>query len=255
MKKPSRRTLSLIFTGIAIIGVPVTATLSAMRAPKYKEILEKSEGKAKKVKAVTKTYWPAIVSGAVTIASIIFAEKVNLTEIAAITGTAAFLARNRDLLEEKIVDKLGEEEGKQLIGEVNEQLIREHYICKMGPSVEETGRGDLLCYEGYSGRWFRSSEEAVKRAIAKLNEKFENGEYLSLNDFYELLGIETTHFGFQFGWAPNPDYYDFPIDIQTTFCESYEIKDAYGQMKKMTIDECVLLIDVYTYPMECWQEV
>lgn len=258
MKKLSNTALSFIFTGVAIAGVAVTSTLAAIRAPKYDKILnaqcpEEIPTKKDKAVAAVKTYWPAFASGAVTIASIIFAEKVNLTEIAALTGTAAFLARNRDLLEAKIISKLGKEAGEKAIGEVREQLIREHYIVKAGPSVEETGRGDLLCYEGYSGRWFRSSEEAVRRAINTLNDRFEAGEYLALNDFYELLGIETTHFGHQYGWCPNSDYYDFPIEIDTTFCEHHELKNMYGQME--ALDECILLIDVYTYPMECWQEV
>ena len=258
MKSISNRMLSFIFSGIAIGGVVVTATLSAKRAPKYDKILnaqcpEEIPTKKDKAVAVAKTYWPAFVSGGVTITSIILAEKVNLKEIAIITGTATFLARNRDLLEEKIIEHMGEEGGKKIIGEVEQQLIKEHYICKAGPSVEETGRGDLLCYEGYSGRWFRSSEVAVQKAINELNDAFEAGEYLCLNDFYERLGIETTHFGAQYGWAANSDYYDGPIDIEATLCEHHELTNAYGQME--SLDECVLLIDVYTYPMECWMEV
>ena len=37
-------------------------------------------------------------------------------------------------------------------------------LCKF--SIEDTGYGDLLCLEGYSGRYFWSSKQAVDNAEA-----------------------------------------------------------------------------------------
>jgi hypothetical protein len=260
MKKPSKKTISLILTGVAVAGVPLTAMLSAKDAPRYEDVLAScKEKKFGKARAVGKTYWKAFVSGGVTVLAIIFAEKVNLTEIAGLATTAAFLAKNRDKLEQKILELAGNENGKQILKqikqEVNEEMIKEVYICSAGPSVEETGRGDLLCYEAYSGRWFRSCQVAVDRAIRELNDAFEAGEYLCLNDFYERLGLETTHFGHQFGWPANPDYVDGPIMFNVSFLESYEINDDNPKGQLKMLNEAVLLIEPATYPMECWLEV
>lgn len=267
VRKPDNRTLGLIFTGLAMAGVPITATLSAMRAPKYKEILSEYEDPetkevktVDKVKAGLKTQWPAAIAGALTCAFIALAEKLNLTEIAGLVTTCGFLVKNRDKLEQKILEYTGKEEGdkilKQIKKEVNEDMVKEVYVRSAGPSVEETGRGDLLCYEAYSGRWFRSSELAVEKAVERLNSMFaEDQNYVCLNDFYDELGIERTHFGHQWGWTPNEDYYVGPIAVDTCYCKAKDIMDRNPSGQLEALDEDVLIIEILTYPMEGWEEV
>ena len=113
--------------------------------------------------------------------------------------------------------------------------------------AEETGKGDLLCYEGYSGRWFRSNKKAVEEAEREFSNWFKEGEYLCLNDFYDLLGIETTIFGNQFGYAASEDYYDFEDGI--------EFVNTILPENKTDCGEALMIIDLFTYPMECWMEV
>ena len=250
----NRKTLGLIFSGISIVGVCVTAIVSAVRARKYDEILEKEEGNKKK--AAVKTYWPVVATGAATIGGIVLAEGVNFKEIGIVTGVAAGLAvkneRLNDILE-SVKPKLSEKDAKLLenakktVVDVEDPRVAE-YIRSAGPSVEETGRGDLLCYECFSGRWFRSSEEAVRKAIKAFTTMFELGAYVCLNDFYDKLGIETTRFGHTWGWPSNPDYYDGDIDIDATLYDDFKSTNN-------KYDEEVLCIDIYTLPMECWQEV
>lgn len=112
-------------------------------------------------------------------------------------------------------------------------------------SIEDTGNGNLLVVEGYSGRWFWSSIEAVKEALDSISERFKDGEYLALNDMYEALGIEKTHFGHQFGWPANEDWCDYTEGIL------YECSLIWDT----ELEREVLVIDIYTYPMECWMEV
>lgn len=94
---------------------------------------------------------------------------------------------------------------------------------------------------------FYSSLEKVKEAEKTLNNRLHDGEYVCLNDFYTLLGISETHFGNTFGWPANDDYYDISIEEPITF-ENTIVEDSLS-------GEPVLIIDVYTYPMECWMEV
>ena len=116
-------------------------------------------------------------------------------------------------------------------------------FCKY--SIEDTGFGDLLCLEGYSGRYFYSSKHAVDAAMQRFSASFKNGNYLCLNDLYNELRITPSHFGHQYGWAPSDGWYDYENGID------FECNFIYDRI----FDRPIYIIDIYTYPMECWQEV
>jgi hypothetical protein len=184
---------------------------------------------------------PPVVVGGATIAAIILSDRVSAKTVAALTAAGTYVTLNRDMLEQEIEKRWGRDK----LVEVKHAISRA--LCKIldpHQTYEQTGYGNLLCIEGYSGRIFRSSKEAVDNAIAELNDRFDHGEYLSLNDFYDLLGIVGTHFGDQFGWPANPDYIDSPIVMETNLVTNL-----------VDFDEPVYCIDVYTYPMEGWMEV
>lgn len=248
MKKLRTEQVTLIFSALAGIGVIATGVLAAVRAPKYKEILEETESKPK---AFFGAHWPGIVAGLATEFCIFAAQKIGAEAIVGLTATAGYLATHRDI----ILDKVREYGGEDLLSKVQKDAAREYVADNIpmktaGPSVEETGYGDTLCYEGFSGRWFRSSEVAVASAIDRFKDRWNKGEYLAYNDFYSELGIGLTHFGNEFGYANNPDYYDGELDIEAETVEGWSPYDD-GRI----INEEVIVIDIYTYPMQCWMEV
>lgn len=239
---------NIILTGAAIFGVIATAGTVGWGTLKANDILKSSRSSVSKIKSAYPYYIPAAVCGAGTVAAIVANSYLNYKEIAAISATAAYAFKNRKILGDKIREIVPEKELKKVKEALALKTAREDPPFNL-ECVELTGNGDLLCIEGYSGRWFRSSEEAVAKAEEQFNELFNTNEYVSLNDFYRLLGIEETHFGYQFGWAKSPDYYDSDIEFENTLIDNYE--DGMGRRR----GEPVLVIDIYDYPMECWQEV
>ena len=109
-----------------------------------------------------------------------------------------------------------------------------------GPSIEWTGKGTTLCFEGYSGRLFYSCREEVERAIGNLNEAYEITGSACLNDLYRYLGIAETYFGEQHGWERGL-HGSSPIDIRTV-----ETKAENG--------ERMLILEILTMPMDAWME-
>lgn len=236
---------NVILTGLSFAGVVLTGAAVGWGTFKAHDILKDSGYSFKdKLKHSWKYYIPAGVLGTFTLSAIGLNSYMNYKDLAAISGAAAFTYKNRKFLEEKIREKVSDEDIKKL----KAKFLGDN-IPKNLSSIEVTGDGDLLCLDGYSGRWFRSSAEAVQEAERKLNEKFHTDRYCSMNDFYDFLGITTTHFGWQYGWANSEDWYDDEEGIlfENTMVEADEIGNES--------EEPVYIIDLYTYPMECWQEV
>lgn len=128
-------------------------------------------------------------------------------------------------------------------------LSQEEVEKRMRPTIELTGNGDELCFEGYFGRWFRSSEKAVRKAVADYRDDYEHGHCLSYNDLYHKLNIAETHVGDEFGYSPSEDYkseMEFDI-VRVPADEHFE-----------GMDEEVIVIEPasqYSYPMLSYMEV
>lgn len=245
--------LPMVCTVLGILGVPITAYLSGKAAVKSeKDIsdviedtgIDRDEVRKGDILRLTwKNYIPTAVSGALTIACILISYKLSKKEIMALSAAAAYITHQKGQLEDKIVEKYGQ----KALDDIRKELAEEMYNPQ---SVELTGNGDLLCYECYSGRWFRSSEAAIEKAESKFNSRFAcgKGEYMNLCDLYRLFNIEDSNFGYEMGWPANTDYYDGPITFTNHLCAPGEFHD---------IPEPVLLIEFnnYDYPMNGWMEV
>lgn len=225
---------------IACAGVAASVATTAGCTLKAEKILGEKNLKdapvEEKVKATWKYYIPVAAVAGATIVCILATKRLNAKELASVTAACTMLASKKSAIEKEIEKRYGKDAAEDIRKTVDKTWKSQ--------TIEDTGKGKLLCIEGYSGRLFWSSEEAVKKAIDDFNYLYRRDQYVCLNDFYELLGIETSHFGHQYGWVYNSDYYDEePLNIQA---EVVEDKDRGCN---------ICCIDVYTYPMECWQEV
>ena len=240
--------LPAILSGIATAGVIGTGVLS-IRAGK-KIAMAELEPKEK----TWKFYIPPVLSGAATIGCLWAAHKISAEQIAVLTVSCGYLAANRDALEKKIKEHYGDDDLQMIQQEVKAELDTKNWGKVTIPrGVEETGKGNVLVIEGYSGRVFRSSVPAVRRGIRQFQQMFfDNKGFISLNDLYQCLGITTTHFGHQYGWPCwGAD------DLDEEFWKEKGGLNIVCEMvnEPVDLDEPVYCIDIYDYPMECWQEV
>jgi hypothetical protein len=244
-----------ILTAVGCVGVLGTAVCAVRDSKKavrklddlgLYDTLEKPSLKTE-AKATWKCYLPTIGAATITIGSIVMARRLSVKQIASLTAAAGYLSAKAC----KYKDKIREIAGGDVLKKVDEEFglgeLAKH------PSFEETGNGDLICFEGYSGRWFKSSEEAVREAMQRVADRFGDGEYLAYNDIYDELGIVKTHFGNEFGYAPGSDFFDFNFyyDVDVIPYEDLTPDTKPGIPEGAP----VLIIDIYTYPMQCWMEV
>lgn len=113
-------------------------------------------------------------------------------------------------------------------------------LCRC--SIEDTGYGDMLCMEGYSGRLFYSSMRAVNEGLRKWSKQFEDGESVCFNDLYDYWNICNTSFGHQWGYVADYDWYPYDNGIR------YKCELQYSEAFQTE----VYFVNIFTYPVDCW---
>ena len=150
-----------------------------------------------KAKLTWKTW---IVPGAILAATLVVtiaSHAMNWKSITALTGTAAYLAMNRDKIEQEIEKRYGKDVMTDIRKTVQKQLGAE--VLKY--PAEETGNGDLLCYDAYNGRMFRSSKKHVDWSIEEAKRLYKEHYIFCWNDMFDLWKISNTQSGARFGWS------------------------------------------------------
>lgn len=205
MNKPPTRSL---FTIGSVIGVGLTGILAAWGGMKAKDVIDNAEAgidKHELKKKIALRMAPAAVAGVATAGTIIASHRLGTKEILGLTATVGYLVKNRTYLERKLEENVGKEKVeaiKQKFVEEYHQEIQDALPKRKKFPAEETGHGDLLCFHMPTGRWFRSSEEAVDSAL-RTAEALAETTPLSENDIYLFYGIEPSDIGDMFGYPRN----------------------------------------------------
>lgn len=193
----------VLLTAGSIAGVVGTGVISSIFSVKAHEAIKKTDAKhiKEKIKISWKYHIPTIVIGGLTVGSILYSHKITVKEIAGMTATIGYLTTQRDKLNTALKEAVGEEKYEEIKKQVFSDNVKYIY-------AEPTGNGNQLCFESYFGRWFLSTPEEVQKAQKQINDAIKEGLYASMNDFYDRLGIEGSHAGYDFGWVPDKEYYN-----------------------------------------------
>ena len=196
-----------LLTALAVTGTVATAVLSARAAylatwlvdqeAQERSFARESFDLKDKAALTWKLYVPAVGSGAATIACIIGAHQVGSRRTAALAAAYSLSEKALTEYREKIVEKLGEKKEQALRDEISQDRVTRNPVEEREVIILS---GDQLCYDSYSGRYFQSNMEAVKKAMNDLNYRIISDNYASLTDFYNLLGLESTSVSDEVGW-------------------------------------------------------
>ena len=197
-----------ILTGIGIAGMITTTVLAVKVTPKALQLIEekkKEEGVDKltpveTVKTTWKCYIPATVTGVTSVACLIGASKVSARRNAALATAYKLSETALTEYREKVVETIGEKKEQVVREKVADEQIKRNPVSQN--EVVVTGKGKTLCFDPLSSRYFESDLELIRRAENDLNAQIltQIGGYLSLNDFYDELGLDRIDIGDEFGW-------------------------------------------------------
>lgn len=231
-----------ILTGVGIAGMVTTVVLAVKATPKALELISDAEEegrleleKADKydnehidalvkevrkplnvVKVAWKPYIPAAVTGVASIACLIGANSVHARRNAALMTAYQLSTTALSDYREKVVETIGEKKEAQVRDKVAKKKIEENPATNS--TIIMTGKGNTLIYDSHSDRYFRSDIDKIRNAVLDLNERMVNGNemYISLNDFYDEIGLKHTETGDSIGWRIDKGRIDIRYSAQLT---------------------------------------
>lgn len=194
-----------ILTGIGLAGMITTSVLAVRATPKAIRLIEDAKEEKQEnlkpieiVKVAWKPYIPAIVTCVVSASCIIGASSVNARRNAAIATAYKLSETALTEYKEKVIETIGEKKEKTIREQIDKDHIEKNPASKN--QIIMTGRGETLCYDTLSGRYFKSDLEQIKRIRNDLNARLISEMYISLNEFYDELGLDHTVLGDDLGW-------------------------------------------------------
>lgn len=209
-----------ILTGIGIAGM-ITTTVMAVRAtPKAPILIEerKEEIGAEKLEAMdmVKTTWacyiPAAITGTLSVACLIGASSVNARRNAALATAYTLSESALKDYQGKVIEMFGEKKNEAVKDAVAKDKVEKNPVVTREVIITE--KGNTLCYDAISGRYFKSDIEKIKKAECELNRQMLDDMYVSLNDFYYEIGLDSVKLGDELGWNVDSGYIDLSFSSQ-----------------------------------------
>lgn len=214
--KAARKHSPEILTGIGIAGMLSTTVLAVRATPKALMLIEEKKRekkfageqpeltKVEIVKTAWKPYIPAAVTGVASVACLVGASSVNARRNAALAAAYALSETTLADYKEKVVETIGEKKAQEVKDAIAKDQIEKNPPSKS--TVIATDKGETLCYDSISGRYFKSDIEYIRRAVNNLNERLLFDTHISLNEYYDEIGLEEIFpMGEDLGWTVDPD--------------------------------------------------
>lgn len=226
-----------ILTGIGIAGMITTTVLAVRATPKALILIEEEKrrinaellveakinrqencNRVAKLKPVQmiRTAWvcyiPATITGVLSVSCLIGASSVNIRRNAALATAYSLTESALKEYQEKVIETVGGKKEQEIRDSVaKDRLKRDPVVNK---EVIITGRGETLCYDTITSRYFKCDIEKLRKVENELNKRLINEMYVSLNDFYYEIGLQATDIGDDLGWNIGDDLINLEFSSQ-----------------------------------------
>lgn len=247
------RNSSTILTGVAVTGLVSTTILGITATPKAMAVIddylwkkyeeEDPKGdltfaewlgvdekgyswkarvgyltKKETVKLTWKLYLPTLAVGLTTVGCIIGANHISLRRNAALVSLYGLTEAAFKEYRSKVVETIGKSKELKVRDEIAADQVKRNPPGKN--EIIFTGKGEVLCLDSLSGRYFKSDIDKIKKAVNTLNYNLRSEMFLSLNEFYDAIGLSGTSLGDQMGW--DIDSGEITIDFSAQLTEGNE---------------------------------
>lgn len=188
-------------SGAAAIGMAILGTVRAVPLvdKRKKELNTEKLPAGEILKTVWKCYIPTVTTAAASAGCLIGASYQYTSKITALTAAYSMSEAALSEYHKKVVEQVGSEKEKLISDAVDAEKITKNPVSKQVVFLTEGGND--LCYDSASGRYFKSSKDAIVRASNIISRVLLDEMYVTLNEFYYELGLDGIDLGRDFGWA------------------------------------------------------
>ena len=209
-----------ILTGIGIAGMITTSVLAVRATPKALILIEEKKDEegidkltlVETVKVAWSCYIPAAVTGCISVFCLIGASSVNVRRNAALATAYTLSESALKEYQEKVIETIGEKKEQSVRDSIAKDRIERDPVTNKEVIITE--RGNTLCYDVISGRYFKSDIDKLKKVENELNRRMRDEIYISLNEFYYEIGLNSTSIGDDLGWNIDHGYIELSFSSQ-----------------------------------------
>lgn len=207
-KKFVKKNGSTILTVLGAAGVVGTAVMAVKATPKAMELIEQAKeekgeelSKWEVVQVAAPTYIPTVLLGMGTVTCIFGAHVLNKQNQAALTSAYALLDQTHKEYKNKVKEMYGVEADQN----VRTELAKDQYEEE---DIKEEDELPLF-YDEFSKRYFNAKNEDILYAEYEINKLLNTNGAVSLNDYYNLVGLDPVEYGEYLGWSSAQMYEQF----------------------------------------------
>lgn len=231
-----------ILTGVGLVGMVATTVLAVKATPKAMALIEEEQKKRTKekyeenrktdpningapaetlstldkVKVAWKPYIPAAITGVLSIGCIVGASSVSARRQAALYSAYKLSETAFAEYKDKVAETVSEKKVKEIKQKIAEDKVDKATDPESKTKVVLSSDGDTWFIDPYSNIKFLSTANKIDMAANKLSRKMLDEMYVSLDEFYDELGIDPsdrTKTSNDIGWhiddgVIEPDYSD-----------------------------------------------
>lgn len=199
----------MTITGLALGGVSLY--LAIKETPKYKlkkeDAIEDKRGQAavngeepvltrtETAKIAFKTFWPLVVTSSTAFTLILAAQYIQGKRIDALQMGLGIAEKTIADRAKATIETVGEKKAKEIEKKVEENRLKENPVNR--EVVLKTNEYIVRDYN--TGSEFISTVNRIEEAVRHYNDELDDGDWHSINSFYDWLDVPHTGFGEYFG--------------------------------------------------------
>lgn len=195
-----------ILIGMGIAGAASSVIFAVKATPKAMILLEEKRQElgvekleAKEIiKTAAPVYIPTAVSFGVSVACIVGASSVNARRNAALTAAYTLSESTLRTYRDKVLETVGEDKEREIRHKA--AIEQQQKTPEPQTLVVSSAAGQLKCFDSLSGRYFVSTKNEIDKAVNEFNRQLRDDMRISLNDWYDLIGLDTNKLGDMLGW-------------------------------------------------------
>lgn len=188
-----------ILTALGVSGVVTTAYLTGVATWRAAQQLESESPELtlkEKAEKTWRLYIPPATTGIITITCILSARQASGRRTAAAVSAYSITEKAFSEYRERVVDQLGEKGEQRIRDEINQDSVSANPHKEIFVSIG----GDVMCCELLTHRYFKSDMDTLQKCKNEINSRINNELYVTLDEFYDLIGLPHTSMSDKVGW-------------------------------------------------------